>query len=444
MTGLEGAGQSTVGRLRHPFIQCSVTRQPADLPAAATLRLSPFVGMRYNASVVGDVGEVTSPPYDVMDRSMIESLLNGHPRNIVRLILPRLVAGPMTTDDPYTRAARLLSRWREEQVLITDHTPALFAYEYGDVAHRVCGLVGALELRNYTEGVVLPHEDVIEGIVADRLAMLTAQAANLEPIMLVYDGHGETSELLARARRQRPLVDVRAEDDTFHRLWAIADTEDLQFVARHLEKRQAMIADGHHRYAAYLRHRDQQHASGSTSTSENAGLSLLIDQTQFPLLVGPIHRTIADFSFADLAAAADGSGSLTLSSEIRPDSTASQRPSRPRPLMVANGLARRTLSYVGDPALSDAQLLHEVVLPLLAVSEDRISYHHTSDQALTAARQQAGMAVLLQPSTTAEVMRTARAGRMMPRKSTSFGPKPRMGLIMRFFADDEELRCTSR
>lgn len=412
--------------------------QPTDLPAAATLRLSPFVGMRYNAEVVGDVGEVTSPPYDVMDRSMIESLLNGHSRNIVRLILPRLVAGPMTSDDPYERAARLLSRWRDEQVLVTDDVRALFVYEYGDATHRVCGLVGALELRDYGEGVVLPHEEVIDGIVADRLAMLTAQAANLEPIMLVYDGHGETSELLTRVQTQRPLIDVHAADDTFHRLWALSDAADLQFVADHLEERQALIADGHHRYAAYLRHRDQQRTPGHTLRAGESGLVLLIDQTQCPLHVGPIHRTIADFSFSELMAAAHRSRALEVGPETRWDGTEPQQATARGQFVVADGVVQRILSYVDERGHHDsgAQILHESMLPLLAIGEERLSYHHTAEQALTAAHQQAGLALLMQPATTAEVMRTAQAGRMMPRKSTSFGPKPRMGLIMRSFEDN--------
>ena len=46
---------------------------------------------------------------------------------------------------------------------------------------------------NREAGSCLPHEDVIEGIVADRLAMMTASEANLEPILLVYDGAGATA-----------------------------------------------------------------------------------------------------------------------------------------------------------------------------------------------------------------------------------------------------------
>ena len=187
----------------------------------APLRLRPFRGMRYDADVVGDIAAVTSLPYDVMDRPMIDALLQQHSRNIVRLILPRMVNDPVTGGNPYDRAAKRLQRWRKKGVLRTDPEPALYVYEYGDSQHAVCGLVGAVELRYPAERVILPHEDVIAGIVADRLAMMSASQANLEPILLVYDGGGDTAPWIDAARAGPPVADIHCSDGTYHRLWSI-------------------------------------------------------------------------------------------------------------------------------------------------------------------------------------------------------------------------------
>ena len=194
-----------------------------DLHPQGQLQLRPFPAMRFNPAVVEDIGEVTCPPYDVMDRAMIEDLLNAHPRNIVRLILPRLVHEPLGADDPYVTAAKRLARWRTQHTLVTDPEPGLYVYEYGDTTHRVCGLIGALELSKRHREMILPHEDVIPAIVADRLAMTVAAPANLEPILLVYDGDKATSGAIAAARERPPLTDVMASDGTFHRLWSITD-----------------------------------------------------------------------------------------------------------------------------------------------------------------------------------------------------------------------------
>ena len=86
--------------------------------------------------------------------------------------------------------------------------------------------------------------------------------------------------------------------------------------------------------------------------------------------------------------------------------------------------------------MTDVEQLHASLLPAWSVTEDRIGYHHTVPQTLHSAHQDGGVAVLLHPTTVAEVMAVARAGKMMPRKSTSFGPKPRMGVVMRAFDDE--------
>ena len=62
------------------------------------------------------------------------------------------------------------------------------------------GSIGALELGKRNRDMILPHEDVIPAIVADRLAMTVAAPANLEPILLVYDGDKATSGAIAAAR----------------------------------------------------------------------------------------------------------------------------------------------------------------------------------------------------------------------------------------------------
>jgi len=54
--------------------------------------------------------------------------------------------------------------------------------------------------------------------------------------------------------------------------------------------------------------------------------------------------------------------------------------------------------------------------------------------AVEAARQARGTAVICNPATAADVRAVAENGERMPRKSTSFGPKPRTGLVMRSFA----------
>ena len=79
----------------------------------------------------------------------------------------------------------------------------------------------------------------------------------------------------------------------------------------------------------------------------------------------------------------------------------------------------------------DASVLHALLLDRLwRADEARTSYAHEAAGALRLAARLDGVAVLMRPVTVETVHALAARGERMPRKSTSFGPKPRTGLVL--------------
>jgi uncharacterized protein (DUF1015 family) len=62
--------------------------------------------------------------------------------------------------------------------------------------------------------------------------------------------------------------------------------------------------------------------------------------------------------------------------------------------------------------------------------------HHDAAAAIERARRAHGTAVILNPLQVEDVLAVAANGERVPRKSTSFGPKPRTGLILRLLDAD--------
>ena len=77
----------------------------------------PFRGWRYDVAQVGDLSDVTCPPYDVIDADFQERLYQQHPCNVIRLELNRDEPGDAGVDDRYARASGFLKRWMQEHVL---------------------------------------------------------------------------------------------------------------------------------------------------------------------------------------------------------------------------------------------------------------------------------------------------------------------------------------
>src|SRR6476620_3098576 len=160
--------------------------EPIPHDTADGLSLAPTRGLR--PSVEPDrLGRLLCPPYDVISETDRAALLAADPDNAVSVILPR-AAEPSTASvrasgDPYTEAAARLDHWVSTGLYRVDPVPRLYVYEMrtaDGVTTR--GLLGALELRDPADGVVLPHEDTMPGPVADRLALMRATCAALEPI----------------------------------------------------------------------------------------------------------------------------------------------------------------------------------------------------------------------------------------------------------------------
>ncbi|GAB3667574.1 DUF1015 domain-containing protein [Actinocorallia lasiicapitis] len=458
------------------------------------LELAPISGVRFSSSVVGDLEAVTCPPYDLIDEEDLARLRAGGAHNIVQVTLP---------GGDYAAAGRLLRSWLESGVLTVDGPPALYVYEESGPGRLQRGLLGAVGLRAESERVVLPHEDVYPGPVRDRLALMSATRANLEPIFLTYQGDGPASDLLdATADHTPPLLEITAADGTSHRLWRLFDDGTI---AADLAPRQALIADGHHRYAAY---RAYQATHGGAPGPWDYGLALLVDTLRHPPHLGAIHRVLphldphraaaqARTSFkvtslpttppasppgrgrpttgstapGSVASAATGPASSTPEGDASPEGTAFREGGTvggisvealeaavqelagvPEGILLAGG---GRLWLLSDPsaerleavmpkersarwrALNTAILDHLLIGDAWRVTPDEHSVlvvHDDPVHAVAKAARTGGTAVILNPLTVPEIMELAAGGERVPRKSTSFGPKPRTGLLMRLLA----------
>ncbi|KYK12718.1 MULTISPECIES: DUF1015 domain-containing protein [Streptomyces] len=419
-----------------------------EATARRGLELTPFRGLRYDPDRVGSLAAVTSPPYDVVVRpDGLLHLESADPHNIVRLILPQ-AATPEARNE---QAAETLRRWRSEGVLTVDSEPGLYVYEQrGGDGMLQRGIIGALRVSDPSEQVVLPHEDVMPHVVADRAALMRATYANLEPLLLTYRGDGAaaaTTTVVERTAERPPLPSTTTEDGYCHRLWSVTDADDVARVRAELARHQALIADGHHRWATYRTLR-AEHPSPSPW---DHGLVLLVDTARYPLRVRAIHRLLHGFPVRDAVAALDGhfrvrrlDGPLTRAME----ELAKAAESGNAFLLAGDGSFR--LVDRPDPALLDrtvpagrprawrtldATVLHATLLAdIWRIPDDsaaHVSYIHDTAATVAKAERDGGTAVLMHPVREEVVRELAQQGVTMPRKSTSFGPKPASGLVLR-------------
>jgi uncharacterized protein (DUF1015 family) len=441
--------------------------------------LAPFRGIRYARDRVSGIANVTSPPYDVINGGVLDQLRAADPHNVVRLILPGEDA------DASKAAACLLREWLSAGVLIRDRTASFYIYEQSADADPSClqrGIIGLVRLGSPESAGILPHEGVMPGLVAGRRELMAATQANLEPIFLIYDGEqpgecdgeqpGEAvypatgqgaTGIVDRVTAERaPLVSVTTEDGVTHRLWRIGDSDEQAAISADLAARRALIADGHHRYAAYLDLQAEMHAAGLGAGPWDYGLAFLVDSAAYPPRLGAIHRVLPGLApdrAAELAKAAftvaDLPAGISLDDARR--RLAAAGPEGPA-FLLAGGPVFRLLTHPDPVQLAasmpagasapwqrlDASVMQQLLLGRLwgvTDSERDVLIDHDAADAVRAVSGDGsaagGTAVISNPASFQVVAQIAGHGERVPRKSTSFGPKPRTGLVLRTFGPSD-------
>lgn len=373
-----------------------------------------------------DAATVVTPPY-------VAGPLRLAPFRALRLI-PSRVGDPASARAfarPYRDVARRLERWEHQGLIEHDATPALYLHEYTGNGMTIRGLVGALDVsRRATrpdQRAILPHEGIYPAQADDLADRMSEMGLNPAPILLVQHSPPALRALLAEHRSRPPDRSFVDRLGQTHRLWTIDDPSELGRIDELLAPTHAVIADGHHRYAAYLRL--QQREPG---TANDRGLAMIVDQDDTPLFLGAIHRVLSGSSVADVADAARSLG-ITVEETEHATALAALGPSR----LVATDNRSWLVVHLELPGdLVEVEVLHEQIIPTLAHGPRRLTYHHTAQDALDHAGDHLGTAILMPAPAFDQVQAIVMANRLFPEKATSFQPKPPMGVLLRSVHDE--------
>jgi uncharacterized protein (DUF1015 family) len=427
----------------------------------------PFCGVRYNPNKIQDLSKVVCQPYDRIRYGLQERYYDQHPYNMVRITKGKEEEGDRPDgENVYTRANDYYRAWLDSGYLLRDGDPAFYVYRQTfalpdgtELTRRA--FIGALELVEFEEGIVLPHERTLSGPKVDRLNLLRATAVNFGQIFMLYpDPDNHINAIFDAAVTGRPPdIDVREmfEKDVRQQVWAVTDGDVLaQIVAEMAPKEGLIIADGHHRYETALNYRNEmrdKHPEAPANAAFNYRMVTLVSMDDPGLTILPTHREINNYQ---LKTAAQILADAAPYFEIKPmpDRAALEA------AMIESGPADRRIGFydgsyhllrlrnpetmnqiVPERArewrLLGVSILHELLIErILGISKEKveakenIDYHRDLDLALE--RVDAGEAqcvFIMNPTRIAEVKACSEKGEKMPQKSTDFYPKVITGLV---------------
>ncbi len=264
-------------------------------------KVIPFRGLRYAGK---DLSKVTTPPYDIISEEQQKAFYETDRDNVIRLEYGYQRPEDTAADNRYTRAAAELRRMLDEGVLVVDSSPCFYIYEeiftHGGKDMSLKGLIGAVELSEFSEKKVLPHEETLSKAKTDRFELMKATGCNFSQIYSLYnDESGALPKFIGELSQRSPDVSFTAFDGLRQNLWIVSDKAAADRITAMFEERQLFIADGHHRYETALNYKRYMEETGAAGDMWKYCMMFLVDMSDPGLVVYPTHRIVRDLASFD-------------------------------------------------------------------------------------------------------------------------------------------------
>ena len=411
--------------------------------------IAPFQAIRYDHSRTnGDVSNLIAPPYDVLDQADKDALLAKSDHNIVAIDLPHIPPKSLGPAEAYQASARTLRAWLDDGTLVREDKPALYLYhqvfKHDGKTYTRRKYIARLRLLPFSDGVVLPHEQTFGGPREDRLALTKATQCNISPVFGLYtDPEDRIGQAFAPIAQRQP--DVNRDHAGRHKPNAGSSTDDvtdpavIDTVVSAMADKKVYIADGHHRYGTALNYRDwlAEQTNGSLPEDHPARFVMMVlgSMDDPGSLIIAYNRALADVNLDTVLQAWSPGTELV-------------QPGRHDIKLVDGASAREVhLRFTDRQKLRalepdqcepwydlDASYLHRYLIDeLLAAklgADPKVRYVKSVGNALQAAREESGVALLVNATPMTHLRAVSEAGGLMPQKSTYFYPKLATGLTV--------------
>ncbi len=438
--------------------------------------VKPFRGITYNFDRFQDLGTLVTPPYDVISASEQEEFYRVDPNNVIRLELGKTNSADTDQDSRYTRSAAVFRKWLEQGVLVRAQEPFFYvsahSYLVGKESRTRWGIVARVKIEEEGSDVILPHEQTFPAHKTDRLKLMEACGAQFSQVFSIYENpRGLLREIASYCESVRPQASFSFKDGSRHRMWAISDIDMKEHVENSFRDATLYIADGHHRYETARNYRNavRDGTGGEAGGAHEYVMMYLSGIDERGLTILPYHRLLAAAAPFDPDAFKSRITEYftvdLLGTEVSGNPEAIERM-----LAEAGGNATSFILCTRDsgrlllrlkpdasehmdadlhPALKrlDVQVLSELVFqktigftPTDMENDEWFRFDSSVESCL--ARVGSGetrAAFLMNPTPIEDVREVARAGLVMPRKSTFFHPKVLTGLVFNPLEDHAEL-----
>lgn len=390
--------------------------------------------------------EIAALPYDVYNRQEAAAVVKERPGSFLTIDRAETQFGPQVdtyADCVYEKARDMLQKWIAEGRFIQEEKPCYYIYEQVMEGRSQKGIVACASIDDYLNQIIKKHENTRADKELDRIRHVDTCNAQTGPIFLAYRSQAALQQVIAQVTAGPAVYDFTAEDGIIHRVWIVADEQQIQAIRDTFSgMEQIYIADGHHRCASAVKvglKRREENPSHTGEEEYNFFLSVLFSADELKIL--DYNRVVKDLNGRSPEAfLVEIAERFTV--ECR--GTEACRPEKKYEYgMYLDGKWYRLTAHEDIRSRDavdglDVSILQEQLLgPVLGIGDpktdkriDFVGGIRGLEELERRVQTDMKVAFALYPTSIYELFAVADAGRLMPPKSTWFEPKLRSGLFI--------------
>ena len=395
--------------------------------------------------------KIAALPYDVYNRQEALEVVQANPESFLAIDRAETGFGPeIDTYAPevYERAAKLLQEKISEGKFIRDEKACYYIYEQIMDGRSQTGIVACASIDDYCNNVIKKHENTRADKEQDRIRHVDVCNMQTGPIFLAYRADEGLNEIIAEAKKEKPVYDFVSEDGIGHKVWIIDDDNRIKDIHEIFSAVPAVyIADGHHRCASAVKVGLKRREEKPDFTGEeefNYFLSVLFPDEELRIL--DYNRVVRDLNGYDRD---NFLARIGQDFQVEKKGTEPFRPGKKGEFgMFLEGewyclTAREEILSLDAVEGLDVSLLQRYLLePVLGIQDPKTDKRIDFVGGIRGLKElerrvhtDMKVAFSMYPTSIGELFAVADAGKLMPPKSTWFEPKLRSGLFLHTLGD---------
>ncbi|MBE2246775.1 MAG: DUF1015 domain-containing protein [Candidatus Competibacteraceae bacterium] len=193
---------------------------------------------------------IASRPFESYTKGEIDNILQQVPESFLHVIMPQISheSSTLTYEEKLHAGKNQFDTFCQKQIFEQDENPCYYIYRQTRDNFTYTGIVAAIAVDDYLNGIIKPHEHTIEHKENKLKHYLEILQINAEPVIITYTPHLTLQRFLNERMLEPAFLHFQYEDFGLHEVWKISTQNEIDFVKSCFsETKNLFIADGHHR-----------------------------------------------------------------------------------------------------------------------------------------------------------------------------------------------------